>query len=179
MTEHEAPITTPTETLTVTPAWLRSIAPPNHPKYSPNLHRWLKKNARNRKPPGIFVGAGGVEGFDGHLFIGWLNTCGCHPDDLTGSRLWQVLGSGGRAIVGVWVGRGHFVEQKPDFWGDYLRIGRCAVDPKHEHSFIGDETRFVEEGDVRTCTWCGAVQRRERYEVVKHRERWVDAVGAL
>lgn len=43
------------------------------------------------------------------------------------------------------------------FWPEYRRIGRCAIDPAHEISFIGDDTRwsYSVARDQRSCLWCG------------------------
>lgn len=47
-----------------------------------------------------------------------------------------------------------------DFWGRYLKIGRCAIDEDHTMHFINSENRYSMEGEIRTCNWCGAKHLR-------------------
>jgi hypothetical protein len=149
---------------------LAAIHPRNGPQFSPNLHRFLKKRV-----------------------YPWANTCRIYRDmdDILrigvleedgwfhGAWLMGVLCYGPREQV--WAhppGNLGGLQGITDFWADYMRIGRCAIDPEHQRSFIGDETRWAvsDDGNHRTCLWCGnARQKMETWaEQVQH-ERW----GAL
>jgi hypothetical protein len=106
---------------------------------------------------------------DGKLWIGWIDD----GPSFIGSRLWRVLTVGGRAEVGCWMFPVGDLTLMPDFWANYARIGRCAIDPDHSRYFIGNETRWTEQGDTRACNWCGNhLQFRHRWtENVEH-QRW-------
>lgn len=156
---------------------LADIDPKRGEKFSPNLYAWLKKQTGprgfHRTMPAVFRGVAPKTEVDGHPFIGWMNACGCHPAELTGARLNSVLCFGAKQETGCWFGLR--LEPWPDFWSQYLAIGRCALDPAHEEIFASADGRYVFEGDSRVCTWCGAKHRLERWEetIVKQRERWV------
>jgi len=60
-----------------------------------------------------------------------------------------------------------------DFWSDYARIGRCAIDTDHSRHFIGGDTRWAVSGDIRSCLWCeGHTQTLRRWTETVERERW-------
>lgn len=58
------------------------------------------------------------------------------------------------------------------FWATYDRIGRCAFDPAHLLGFMQDEDRFVMDGNVRVCTWCGSRHERRIVQQVRTVEQW-------
>lgn len=134
-------------------------------KYSPNLHRWLRKrNRRTGMPQKVFRDAEGVQ------WIGWLD------EDLflIGSRLMGVLSNGAKEETWAYpLPQNHGMREVDGFWDEYERVGRCAIDPEHNHYFLSRDGRFSENGDERTCKWCGATQQRERYVQRIKRERWV------
>lgn len=134
-------------------------------RYSPNLRKWMLKNSRVH-PNDLFRDR------DGTLWIGWI-------DDgmwFIGSRLWQVLCNGARAQVGCWTFPVSDLTPVDGFWTEYARIGRCAIDTAHDHHFQGE--RWDENGEVRTCRWCGHKQFRKRWTETVERERWESTVEA-
>ena len=134
-------------------------------KYSPNLRRWLNKRERQSgMPQSVFRDAEGTK------WIGWLD------EDLylIGSLFMGVLCNGTKEEVFAYpLNRIPKLTELPDFWGEYERVGRCAIDPEHAHYFLSRDGRYTETGDARTCKWCGAQHVRERYVEHVPRERWV------
>ena len=146
------------------------IHPSRGAKFSPNLHAFLagKKNLSPHHDwqGALMVGPLGPES-PPILHVGWV-----FDHELQGARLSTVLRDGKRSTVWCYTQPYVIVE---DFWADYEKKGRCIADVEHRGSFIGDKSRFAEDGDRRVCTWCGVVQQVERWTetVVKERERWV------
>jgi hypothetical protein len=140
-----------------------AIHPRNGAKYSPNLHRWL--TMRNRKHRAwtsrVYRDSSGM------LFVGMLDL-----GDLIGARLMNVLCYGSKAESLCFVGlRG--LEEVADFWPRYVRDGRCAIDTEHARWFVGDDTRWTQDGDTRACLWCGnARQVLVRWTESTKREAW-------
>lgn len=130
---------------------LDKIAPKRHQKYSPNLYKWLKRN------PGIAAQAQvWREDNTKDLWIGFLG------DDClywTGAMLMQVLCTGAKHSTGSY----SFKQFKgmnvvENFWKEYIRIGRCAIDPEHKVWFLNSDTRYVGTTTGRKCQWCGQEQ---------------------
>lgn len=144
---------------------LAAINPRNGPQFSPNLYRFLKRRGQ------AWADACRVyRDADNILWIGSLDDGWLH-----GARLMGVLCYGpGEQVWAHLPGSLGGLQEVPQFWTDYMRIGRCAIDPEHKRSFIGDETRWAVHGDERSCLWCGnAHQKLETWvEEVRH-ERWV------
>ena len=139
---------------------LSDVDPRKSIAFSPNLYRWLRKNRSMR----LFADRYEAEGVE---YLGFLDDGGF----LIGSRLWGVLCNGGGERTWAFSHLGMGAIHRP-LWADYLKRGRCAIDPNHEHHFIDD--RYIVSGKTRACQWCGHVQRREIYTVSEKRERWVD-----
>jgi hypothetical protein len=60
-----------------------------------------------------------------------------------------------------------------DFWDRYSEVGRCAIDTTHWMFFIGDAGRWLEDGETRTCQWCGKhTQRRHTIVETVERSEW-------
>jgi hypothetical protein len=132
-------------------------------RYSPNLHRFM--SARSRRVTSGYAHV--YRDREGTLWLGYL-------DDgfMNGTRLMSVLCEGGRAQTMAYGGLGPLTLVH-DFWTRYLAIGRCAIDPDHRIGFIGDQTRWQTDGDVRSCLWCGqATQKLDRWVERVQRERW-------
>lgn len=110
---------------------------------------------------------------DGVLWIGRID-----DGDFIGSRLISILcGVTSASRIGCYPGVESLwkLKEVKGFWPRYLKVGRCAIDPKHEQGFIGDEKRYMKDGHMRICEWCGQVQRsRIKREVIKH-VVWVNA----
>ena len=140
-----------------------AVDPRNGAKYSPNLHRWL--TMRNKKHHAwtsrVYRDHGGM------LWIGMLDL-----GDLIGARLMNVLCYGTKAESFCYVGMRGLVEVT-DFWPRYVADGRCAIDTEHRKSFVGDDTRWTQDGDTRACLWCGkARQVLTRWTGSVDRQEW-------
>lgn len=149
---------------------LAEIAPEKHPKYSPNLYKWLTKRGRKYRAKTSRVYADE----EGALFIGMID-----QGLLIGQRLNIVLSYGSRAESVCFVGR-MVLTQVDGFWQEYMADGRCAIDREHKASFIGGDTRWLADGDSRSCQWCGKhhqVLRRWTEQV--QRSAWVNDTGAV
>lgn len=142
---------------------LTSLSPANGPRYSPNLYKWLVKHAKR----GQWV-------LRRHYRCDWL-VMESEDGIVLGAKLWGILCNGVRekiwdittdlAVVG---------EVDEGFWQQYLQNGRCAIDPKHCHWFIDDDSRWdvTADGQMRVCLWCGKHgQYLEHYQEPK--TRWV------
>lgn len=141
---------------------VRAVDPRNGAKYSPNLHRWLTMRSKKHHAwtSRVYRDNYGV------LLIGRL-------DDgyLIGTRLYDVLCNGTKAGSWAIADRG-FVEVV-DFWPRYVAEGRCAIDPEHERFFVGDDTRWTQDGDTRACLWCGKAQQvLTRWTETVERQEW-------
>jgi hypothetical protein len=131
-------------------------------RYSPNLARWTKKNCKHWRPE-VFKNA------EGDLWIGYID----EERFFIGSRVARVLTFGGRAEIGCWTFPASDLTPIPSFWADYARIGRCAIDTDHSRGFIDGETRWAEDGDARSCNWCGNHRQvRRRWTETVKRQRW-------
>lgn len=147
---------------------LRShLAPDRSPSFSPNLFRWLSRQGHFFQDGGLAEGVFRVRPGTataktfgaGRLFIG--RPLGEYPGDadFSGVRLMSALCDGARAGRWCFSGMAPDLEEVPEFWDRYLKIGRCAIDPAHQEHFSGGE-RYRLEGNRRTCLWCGATQHR-------------------
>ncbi len=130
---------------------LAAINPRNGLQFSPNLHRFLKKRGSTwAKTCRVFRDA------DNTMWIGSLDNGWLH-----GARLMGVLCYGPREQVWAHLpGSLGGLQELPDFWTDYMRIGRCVIDSEHKKSFIKDETRWAVHGDERSCLWCGNAHQK-------------------
>lgn len=139
---------------------VKAIDPKNGDKYSPNLHKFCKKEQRWGLH--IFVGEWGDSRGQ---WIGFRDDMG----DVCGAQLGRVLCEGSRTETFCYAG-GSREWQEIDFWPEYIRIGRCAIDPEHTWSF-DTNTRYEQfDRDTRRCNWCGATIKRVEYRIT--RERW-------
>lgn len=139
---------------------LGAIAPGRAAMYSPNLWKYLAAN----KVPARYA-TGFRHRHEGTLWLGYI-----HDGEFVGTKLMQVLCQGARACAGCYVGLAPRLEVVPDFWAGYVRLGRCFIDPGHQQHFI--DTRWREEGDTRTCLWCGHLQHRHTWEQRVQRQAW-------
>ena len=142
---------------------LSAIDPARGDRYSPNLHRWHRaKDPREDVRHGGVYPATSPPGFFGRSYIGYR-----FDGDLIGARLFAVLGKPTERLWSL-----SFDTNEDDgFFERYYAIGRCAMDPNHDIDFQSREDRFDTVGPMRTCRWCGVVQRRETYTI--ERTRWV------
>lgn len=142
---------------------IQATNPRLKPSYSPNLHKYLKKYAANMPKhwtPKIYRSK------EDDLWIGYFDPSvpATSEDGLIGIRVIRALVNGAKAYSekGWHLGYGPAnMEHIPDFWERYIAIGRCAIDTKHRQYFIDiREDRYTMDGDIRTCTWCGAQHKR-------------------
>jgi hypothetical protein len=83
-----------------------------------------------------------------------------------------VLCNGKKETTANWL-RERELQALPDFWVDYIRDGRCAIDTDHNMHFLGDSERWETTGDVRACQWCGkATQRLRHWTETVERQSW-------
>ena len=144
---------------------IKKINPKNHPRYSPNLYKWIM----NRNNPTRKWASRVYKDSDGTLWIGFID-----DGDFIGARLMSVLCNGSGAWSACYGSLKLGLVEVIDFWDDYIKRGRCAIDQDHSMYFIGDETRWRAEGDTRECLWCGNVrQRLKKWSEVVEREKWV------
>jgi hypothetical protein len=153
------------------------IDPRLGPKYSPNLHAWIRRNWKTTAHQIVATKPSGE--FQKHLYIGILHD----GRWISGSHLREVLGHGARAKT--WALNSPN-EIDPTFWPRYIRDGRCAIDPDHTMHFIGDETRWKvtpakhlhrrRTPEMREFLWCGHhVQVNLEWTETVHKSEWVSA----
>lgn len=145
---------------------LALIAPGSAAKYSSNLWHFLRANrAASRFSTGF------VQREEGTVWLGYI-----HDGDFCGTRLMHVLCAGAKATTGCYVGLASSLDVIENFWEGYIRLGRCFLDPLHSQHFI--DPRWREEGDRRTCLWCGHVQHKCRWTEQVQRESWLSVPAA-
>lgn len=149
------------------------ISPIKNDKYSLRLYRFVRHPRFNICRDSLKV----YRDKDGCLWIGRLDD----GDWFYGARLMSVLcgvSSAGRIGAFPELVKTMKLRELKTFWQRYLKVGRCALDPKHEMSFVNGAGRWKREGQVRECQWCGQVQRMKMLrEVIKH-EVWSNQVKA-
>lgn len=159
---------------------LADLSPDKSPAFSPNLYRWMRRQAHFYQDGGVADGvyrvmprtrAADMFG-EGTLFIGFPMNGHLGDTDFLGARLMGVLCQGSREIRWAYPSLAQDVEQIGDFWDRYLEVGRCAIDPDHEEHFSCG-TRFAVSGNERVCLWCGHRQHRVMTEKVVLAEAWV------
>ena len=140
-----------------------AIHPRNGAKYSPNLHKWLTNRMSNHRAWTSRV----YRDENGTLWIGMLDL-----GDMIGAKLYGVLCNGSQEKSFCFVNLRGLVEVS-DFWPRYVAEGRCAIDTAHDHHFVGDDTRWTQDGDTRACLWCGKVQQvMARWTETVERQEW-------
>ena len=145
------------------------INPKLGPKYSPNLHAWVR---RNWGDSGLNIAV--TSGLGVGTYIGVLHGDGW----MSGTQLNAVLCNGAKEKVWALQPNHHGVRSGVDetFWARYVSDGRCAIDPDHQTYFVGHETRWKVTGGVRECLWCGHhVQVLLDWTEVVHKSAWVPA----
>lgn len=61
------------------------------------------------------------------------------------------------------------------FWSNYLRFGRCMVDPEHSMWFLSDDGRYTMiNKNSKRCNWCGKYFKRDikKQVSIKRVEHW-------
>ena len=62
------------------------------------------------------------------------------------------------------------------FWSEYIKYGRCLLDPEHIGWWQGDDNRFTYiNKNSRRCNWCGRWQYRtiKKTVTIKRSDSWV------
>lgn len=133
-----------------------------HEKYSENLFKFLKTmNRQGKELPLVYSDS------SGDLWTGYY-----HDGDFIGGRILPIL-CGSRSSFCY----SKMEEMTPEinFWSEYERIGRCAIDRDHSVFFLKADFRYTDVGDKRTCNWCGCEQRLERWQETIEKTKWVNA----
>lgn len=129
----------------------------------------------------------------------WVKTNGTNfrvlldpsEDEILTRRLYFIRNEGGRGTVGsnvhsIMSGQRTLycfslypLHKYPDvtewFWINYLRFGRCMVDPGHSKYFLGDDERYTMiNKNSKRCNWCGKYLKRNiRKQVsIERVEHW-------
>lgn len=148
---------------------LEEINPKNHEKYSENLYKWLKKNKNFL--PGVNVYKNIKEN---KLYIGCFNET--HDTNFWGAGLNAVLCKMSNDLFRLHeILISDFVVIE-NFWEDYIKIGRCAIDVDHTMSFLNSDNRwkYTNDGNTKSCTWCNdCIKWRKLYSVTELRSRWI------
>ncbi|WP_227742200.1 hypothetical protein [Janthinobacterium sp. HH102] len=161
---------------------LKQLAPSVSSSFSPNLHRWMRKKAHfytdggvlqtvyRVKPDTVLASEIGA----GTLMIGYPDSPG--ESGFSGVRLMSVLCLGVEARSFYHIGMASMLDEVEGFWGNYLTVGRCAIDPTHKEGFAD---RYSMDGDTRTCLWCGAKHERVMTPRTVFDESWNSIVGIV
>lgn len=104
----------------------------------------------------------------GTLMIGYPDSG--DENGFVGIRLMAVLCEGVKAGSFYYIGMATMLEEVEGFWEQYLKVGRCAIDPTHKEGFLDD--RYNMGGDTRTCLWCGAKHERVLTQRTVFDESW-------
>lgn len=137
-------------------------------KYSLNLFKFLKKHEPNYweicfSRWNCITGVHDVEYSESstiapNLYIGFLD-----EDDgyFMGARLTEIIRNGARTKMWAHPPSKAFTHV-PDFWARYVELGKCAIDPEHKLYF--DKERYTQNGTLRSCDWCGRIERSRTVE---------------
>jgi hypothetical protein len=134
--------------------------------YSPNPYQWFRRRATGRKEGlglnHVYQVRAGSKLADhcgaGALLIGSPYEAYEDDADLSAVRMMEVLCHGAAATTSCLAGALNALDELPDFWAAYQRIGRCAIDVEHKTSFV-DSARYTTANVVKTCLWCGQQYR--------------------
>jgi hypothetical protein len=153
---------------------LDAINPKHGAKFSPNLYKWLK-GVLQSKP--LFYQIDNLRVYkdaEGCLYVGFMRAE--EGGWLYGHQMYTVLGRGSRkSCLRLFAIQAANMKPVKNFWQDYVKHGRCAIDKQHARGFIGDETRWLIKGKDRSCQWCGKAKQKliKRKEVIIH-DDWVN-----
>jgi hypothetical protein len=153
---------------------LSAINPKKHPKYSPNLYKWLTHP--DRKNSRLFEEIKVYRDSNDFLWIGYIDPKFKGYSEFLSARLYGVLCNGSKEKWSWRTGEG--MVEVEGFWQKYEAIGRCAIDQNHEKVFTGDKTRWQHNGSTRHCQWCGQVtQRLHTWTEVVTKMAWRNVEG--
>jgi hypothetical protein len=155
---------------------VKQLDPAKSASFSPNLHRWMRAKANFYKDGGVLQTVYRVKpdtslardiGVD-TLMIGFAEDPA--EKGFVGVRLMSVLCQGVKAGSFYYIGMARMLEEIEGFWDQYLKVGRCAIDPTHKEGFMAD--RYTMDSDTRTCLWCGAKHERVQTPRTVFDESW-------
>lgn len=136
-------------------------------KFSLNLFKFLKKHGSNYwevcfSPWNCITGEDDVvysefETIAPNLYIGFLDEDGY----FMGARLSEIICNGAKTKTWAHSPSKKFVPV-PDFWVRYSEYGKCAIDPEHKLYFAKE--RYTQNGTLRSCDWCGRIERSRTIE---------------
>lgn len=163
-------------------------------KYSTNLYKFLKSkgcfkvyfdtwdtykerqveiNWNDLNIGRIYLGSNIMD--DTYEIEGTEYNMGC----LLGKDLSSILNGRRLTELGAYCGFGGFYPKKyfaditEEFWRRYVEVGRCLF---YEHGswLQGNEKQFTysEDGNTRTCNWCGRVEHKIKRTKVEEVEIW-------
>ena len=120
------------------------VSPLKDDKFSPNLHKWLKKNFgwSSYYPEVWDTGTS--------LWVGRKESDSC----FVGNTIVRILCGGINAQKYYLIKENKWKNAKNitnKFWADYKLNGRCAIDKEHSVSYIDDQYRWEIKGKDRTC----------------------------
>lgn len=146
---------------------LNELNPKLLPSFSPNLYKWMRDHAHFYNNGGVAEAvyrikpnSPSAKHFGANTKVIGYPINGYEGDtDFSGARLIGVLCNGAKENRACFSGLALDVELVDDFFDMYLKVGRCAIDPEHSEHFIGND-RYREDGDTRTCLWCGEKHQR-------------------
>lgn len=139
------------------------IAPNKGAKYSPNLYKWLTIKESHRSWSSKVY-----RDTDGLLWIGIYDGVG----ELMGCMLNGVLCNGIKESSAAH--QRVKAAEVPNFWVEYVKSGRCAIDTAHDTNFINGDSRWTHHGGKRSCNWCqNCTQTLKRWTETVEREAWV------
>lgn len=129
---------------------LKKIKPRNikvSDKYSRNLYLW----ARQRRSMNVVDHKGEL----------YLTTPDWKEDEwgkLSGTKLIRILcvGQSAESCVYINIPVEECRDVTGEFWSEYIKKGRCHLDPDHEGFMINTDSRFsIIDRNHRVCNWCG------------------------
>lgn len=150
---------------------IENFKPKKHPKYSPNLYKWLRKRKKTFQSLEIFS--------DEHnrLWIGNIIYNNNGAEMLHGCLLMRILCNGSKSDFMSYLVSGHFTGPLTpvlDFWEQYEKLGRCAIDKDHQINFIDESSRWKTNDDERECLWCNNYkQKLITEEKIVKQQRWI------
>jgi len=143
------------------------IDPKKFQAYSPNLYKYLNKDKIAQYKAEVWIDE------TGYKWLGYIDDETC----FIGEKLNWVLCVGARESSSCYsllrLGR---LSKVDDFWDEYIRIGRCAIDKNHTTNYLNSDSRYIENDNKRVCQWCGHKQYKRRWEETIQREEWVNQI---
>lgn len=151
---------------------LERVEPSQGERFSPNMYKWLKS-----LHPAYLQRLRVCRNSDGALYVViYQFEFGTNEPFFSAVRVYDVLCNGSKSILFSYTDKQLKLTELPQFWSDYMRIGRCAIDADHTQHFLEAKHRWSQKGDDRNCTWCGKFnQTLKRWTEAVERTNWVQS----